>query len=186
MSTRIPTARYDNLQKKCVSDTDLDQSPYGVDPAFKKGSSFYSADNDAAEAARVYPCAASATYTAAGGANPPPFCKELFSAPGVPYAFQSRAADDLEDGFPVFFDVNLSEDNARRWMQYVREAFLIDERARSVSARLVTYNAESLYFGSARVDFQFQDSGSIEVTKDVGAVRVENYRTNAVRRRCRL
>ena len=170
--------RFKTLQSSC-SDLSVDNvNPYGVDPAFKRGSSFYSPDFDAAAAAKLYNCSgkfgSGATYDAVAG-NKAPFCTQLFDDNRVPYAFFPANSKRYTDGYPVFFDINLSKDNAARWLSYLREAFIFDDKTKSVQTQLVTYNAEIRYFGSMMVDFSFNPAGSITVTKDVSAVRVEIY-----------
>jgi len=170
--------RFHTLQTACLDQTVDNVNPYGVDPAFKRGSSFYSPDMDKAEAARLYNCSrdfgAAATYDAATG-NTAPFCTQLFDTNQVPYGFFTADTKRFRNGYPVFLDINLSKDNAARWLRYLRESFLLEDRTKLVHVKLVTYNAEIRYFGSMSVDFSFDPAGSILVSKDVAAVRVEVY-----------
>ena len=78
---------------------------------------------------------AAATYDDAGNARP--FCKELFADTRVPYGFFPADTKRFENGYPVFFDINLSKDNAARWMTYLREAFVLDDRVKSVTVQMV-------------------------------------------------
>jgi hypothetical protein len=48
--------RFKSLQSSCLDQSVDNVSPYGVDPAFKRGSSFYSPDFDEAAAAKLYNC----------------------------------------------------------------------------------------------------------------------------------
>jgi len=68
--TETCDTRFKSLQRSCLDITADDTSPYGVDPAFKRGSSFYSPDYDERAAARLYNCSeevgAAATYDDAG------------------------------------------------------------------------------------------------------------------------
>ena len=116
---------------------------------------------------------ASAAYDVASG-NAAPFCTQLFDDSRVPFGFFTADSKRYTDGYPVFFDINLSKDNAARWLRYLREAFVLDERTKSVQAQLVTYNAEIRYFGSVMVNFNFKPAGSIEITKVGGCVQVES------------
>ena len=174
--------RFKSLQSTCSDLTADNVAPYGVDPAFKRGSSFYSPDYDEKAAAKLYNCSkdfgAGASYDDMN--NQSPFCKQYFDGTSrVPFAFYPGDSKRFTDGYPVFFDINLSKDNAARWLSYLREAFMFDEKTKYVSVQMVTYNAEIRYFGSMVVNFDFRAAGSIEVKKDVNAVRVEIYRTTA-------
>lgn len=171
--------RFNQLQNQCLDQSSDNTAPYGVDPAFTRGSSFYSPDFDANAATKLYNCSAefgaAASYDAAGGNNYSPFCKQLFDQNRIPYGFHPANTQRFTNGYPVFFDINLSKDNAIRWLRYLRESFVFDDKTTSVETQLITYNAEIRYFGSMVVNFFFNPAGSIEVSKDISAVRVELY-----------
>jgi len=73
--------------------------PYGVDPVFKRGTQLFNPDFDDAQEELVqkfYNCSAlpNPTYvistSEAQSNNEPPFCIELFSSQGLPYAFYNH------------------------------------------------------------------------------------------------
>lgn len=82
---------------------------------------------------------------------------------GVPFAFRHRPLAGLGPGFPVWLDINLSQDGAQTWAAWLREGLLLDERSRSLTARMVTYNAELRVFAAVLVSFDFTDGGAIKV-----------------------
>ncbi len=45
--------------------------------------------------------------------NPKPYCAELFNPQKLPYAFHFFPMEAKDDGFPVYFDINLSQEGAQ-------------------------------------------------------------------------
>lgn len=68
-----------------------------------------------------------------------------------------------EPGFPVFLDINLSEQEAQTWNTYLQEGLYIDQHTKQVSAQLMTYNAPLRVFGHFAIKFLFSEGGSIQV-----------------------
>lgn len=71
----------------------------------------------------------------------------------------------LPPGFPVWLDINLSQDGANTWLNWLRDALLLDASARGLTARFVTYNADLAVFASVKVEFDFGAGGSIQVMR---------------------
>lgn len=82
----------------------------------------------------------------------------------VPYAFWHLPLQGAAAGFPVFLDINLSEQGAQTWLSWLQEGLLMDTHTRSLMAHLITYNSELKVFGAVKVHFDFQQGGSIQVT----------------------
>ena len=63
--------------------------------------------------------------------NPEPYCAELYNARELPYGFFSFDLPQLfGEGFPVFFDINLSADEVQTFYQYVEEGLYYDSNTR--------------------------------------------------------
>lgn len=98
---------------------------FGVDPIFKRGTTLYNPDYDDVNGTKVldfYNCSvlSSPTYNVSflnQTVNPAPYCAELYNPQELPYAFHFFPLSGKDDGFPVWFDINLSQDGAqvRRW-----------------------------------------------------------------------
>lgn len=56
------------------------------------------------------------------------------------------------------------QQGARTWNSWVAEGLLLDEHSRGLSARMVTYNPDLRVWSDVEVLFEFQDSGSIDVS----------------------
>lgn len=82
----------------------------------------------------------------------------------LPYAFHHLPLSGLPDGFPIWFDINLSEDGAQTWYNWVQQGLLLDDRTRGLQAQLVTYNPELQVFGDVLLRFEFSDGGTISVS----------------------
>ena len=97
----------------------------------------------------------------------------------MPYGFhaaETPGAPGGDSGFPVFLDINLSEEQAQRWVTYLREGlYLAADRTDVFTAQLVVYNSELRLFGNVVVRFDFGAGGSIEVSKAVQTVDVAPY-----------
>ena len=106
------------------------------------------------------------------------YCKELFNPQGTPYGFRHKNLPGYTGGFPYFFDINLSNEEARRWLDVMIYGLMIDDvKTEKVTAQVVVYNAELGYFGNVMVYFEFTDGGKIQVSHSVNTVRVELYET---------
>ena len=63
--------------------------------------------------------------------NPEPYCAELYNSRELPYGFFSFSLPRLfGDGFPIFFDINLSADDATAFYEYVQEGLYYDSDTR--------------------------------------------------------
>ncbi len=63
--------------------------------------------------------------------NPEPYCAELYNARELPYGFFSFDLPQLfGQGFPVFFDINLSADDVQSFYEYVQEGLYYDSNTR--------------------------------------------------------
>lgn len=63
--------------------------------------------------------------------NPEPYCAELYNARELPYGFFSFDLPQLfGEGFPVFFDINLSADDVASFYEYVEEGLYYDSNTR--------------------------------------------------------
>jgi len=170
--------KYGDLVGECTEG--LTTLPYGVDPVFNLGTSQYELDMDTPETVRqYYNCSEleEAEYTEEGG-NVAPWCLQLYRPTRVPYGFYHRAMTGYEPGFPVLVDINLNQKGAMRLLEYLSEGMYLEARnTKSVKASAVVYNAELRMFCYAMVDFDFRQSGLIQVTTTVDSMRLEPYHT---------
>jgi hypothetical protein len=177
--------RFEAIDRTCSGGRDI--SSYGVDPVFKLGTPMYNPDYDNFETlTKVYNCTEFAnpalgvypTYNTTNGstANQAPFCMELFNPRDIPYGFRHKSIPGFSDGFPYFFDINLSADEAERWLDFMNYGLMIDDvKTEKVTAQIVVYNAELGYFGNVMVFFEFTEGGKIEVSHSVNTIKVELY-----------
>jgi len=188
---KCPSSRFDAIDATCSSGRDVQS--YGVDPVFKLGTPLYVADYDNVETlTKVYNCSSlestldgfSATYNDGSvpgeHGNFPPYCLELFNSRDIPYGFRHKSFPGYDAGFPYFFDINLSADEAQRWIDVMNYGLMIDDvKTEKVTAQIVVYNAELGYFGNVMVFFEFNEGGKVLVTHSVNTVRVEVYESEA-------
>ncbi|KAI8467677.1 MAG: hypothetical protein J3K34DRAFT_480735 [Monoraphidium minutum] len=179
-----PATRFSAIQSTCSGP--LDVSSYGVDPAFKPGTSSFQADLAApgdGPMLAAYDCGGLSGTPTYGGVepatglavNPEPYCAELYNARSVPYGFHHFPLPGAPPGFPVWLDINLSQGGAATWLAWLRDALLLDGSTRGLAARFVTYNAELRVFGAVKVDFDFGTGGTITATPSISALRLELY-----------
>ena len=188
---KCPSSRFDDIDATCSGGRDV--SSYGVDPVFKLGTPLYNADYDNFETiTKVYNCSdfeagldgLVATYNdgsdPAETGNYAPYCAELFNSRDIPYGFRHKALPGYDAGFPYFFDINLSADEAQRWIDVMNYGLMIDDvKTEKVTAQLVVYNAELGYFGNVMVFFEFSEGGKVQVTHSVNTIKVELYDSDA-------
>mmetsp|Transcript_38784 Transcript_38784/g.53872 ORF Transcript_38784/g.53872 Transcript_38784/m.53872 type:complete len:1579 (-) Transcript_38784:245-4981(-) len=175
------TSRFSNIENECIKGLDAGHS-YGVDPVFKLGTTLYDPDLDYEETiTKYYNC----TDLENGGTYPAnstykvPYCAELFNEKLVPYGFHYLSMKSYSQGFPVFFDINLSADRAQAFYLYLEEGHYIEEaESRDVAVQMVTYNAELRTFANIKIRFDFTVAGKIEISHSIQAVRVELYETS--------
>eukprot|EP00887_Chlorella_sp_A99_P002467 scaffold10.g2467.t1 len=197
MGGACPSARFASLDSDCAGD--LATSPFGVDPTFKSGTQSY--DPTLADAATsIYNCSTlpvqtynltappgvSGTSPAASASltNPPPYCAELYSPRSLPWGFSSFALDGFGGtGYPAFADINLSQDGAANWAQYLQDGLFLDAHTRTLLAQVVTYNSQLRVFGSSLLSFEFDTGGNVQVSSRIQTLRVELYVTPTDRAR---
>jgi hypothetical protein len=178
-------SRFAKILNNCASG--VSTVPYGVDPVFVMGSTLFDPDLDNARSLNTfYNCSdipiADQMYNetdpyskSQGLVNEPPYCANLYNMRNVPYGFFHHSLPEKTAGFPIWMDINLSEDQAQYWYTYLEEGLMLDVLTREMTADLVTYNAELRMFSSAFVRFRFTDGGSIAVTYKLHTIRVELY-----------
>lgn len=159
---------------------------YGVDPVFKRGTTSYDPDFDDAAGKQViafYNCTmlAKPTYNVSflnQTVNQRPYCAELYNPQGTPYGYHFFPLEDKADGFPIWFDINLSQGQAQKWFTWLQEGLYLDQNTREMTAEMVTYNAPLRIFAYHRTTFTYNDGGSIKVTHRLNSVQVELYKTD--------
>jgi Polycystin cation channel len=178
-------SRFAKIESSCASGTSV--RAYGVDPVFVMGSSLFDPDLDNAKSLlEHYNCSDLPTETQVYDLPDPysktdalvnraPYCANLYNMRNVPFGFFHYSLADTPDGFPVWFDINLSEDQAQYWYNYLQEGLMLDVLTRQMTVELVTYNAELRMFSSVFVRFRFTDGGAIAVTYKLHTIRVELY-----------
>lgn len=175
--------RFDNIESQCPSG-EPSYAPFGVDSVFKLGTDIYRQELDNVDSiTRYYNCSDPllvpfpATYNLSSTtSNQPPYCKELFNPYNIPYGFKAKNLPGFEDGFPFFFDINLSADVATAWLKYLQNGLFLDAtKTTSLTAMLLTYNGELDHFGLARIDFEFTAGGAIEIGQSTTALRLDMY-----------
>eukprot|EP00238_Polyblepharides_amylifera_P010194 CAMPEP_0196599430 /NCGR_PEP_ID=MMETSP1081-20130531/94852_1 /TAXON_ID=36882 /ORGANISM="Pyramimonas amylifera, Strain CCMP720" /LENGTH=1166 /DNA_ID=CAMNT_0041925201 /DNA_START=11 /DNA_END=3511 /DNA_ORIENTATION=+ len=172
--------RFANIENRCIEDKDAGHS-YGVDPVFKLGTTLYDPDLDYEETiTKYYNC----TDLENGGTYPAnskyvhPYCAELFNEKLVPFGFHVLSLPGYKEGFPAFFDINLSADRAQQFYQYLEEGHYIEKsETQNINVQLVTYNVELRTFANIKILFDFTVAGKIEISNSIEAVRVELYET---------
>ncbi|KAG2499695.1 hypothetical protein HYH03_002630 [Edaphochlamys debaryana] len=183
--TLCPDSKFNKIQKTCTGPRTL--ASYGVDPVFKRGTTLYDPDMEDADYTKVvsiYNCSllSAPTYNVSflnTTVNPPPYCAELFNPQAVPYAFHHFPLRGKPDGFPVWFDINLSQEGAQAWFDYLREGLFLDSNTLRATAEAVTYNAALRIFTYTHLAFTFTDGGSIRVKSRLSTLRVELYDSGA-------
>eukprot|EP00898_Chlorokybus_atmophyticus_P004262 jgi/Chlat1/4837/Chrsp31S04872 len=144
----------------CTAKT-LSLEPYGVDPVFLKASTLYNS-SAVDERTRFY-------------------SDSEVNNRGVPYGFFPSKVKGYEDGFPVFIDINLSQQRAEDMFSYLQDGFFIDIWTKAVVVQFVTYNGDLDYFSSLRLKFAMVKGGFIQVLYSVQTVSVELYKTSIQR-----
>ena len=81
----------------------------------------------------------------------------------IPYGFHHFSLPSATPGFPVWLDINLSQDGAQAWLTWLRDALLLDDTTAGITARVATYNADLRIFALSQVTYEFGAGGSIQV-----------------------
>jgi hypothetical protein len=179
--------RFSKIEHNCAGGVSTDS--YGVDPVFVRGSTLFDPDLDNEKSLLLYYNCSDIPveeqiynrpdpYSKSGSfVNKPPYCANLFNMRNAPLGFHHYSLPGKPDGFPVWIDINLSEDQAQYWFKYLEEGLMLDVLTREVTADLVTYNSELRMFSSVFIRFRLTDGGSIKVTYKLHTLRVELYTT---------
>lgn len=191
--------RFSHIEQECIQGQDPGH-PFGVDPVFKVGTTLYNNDLNTQvdlRASNPKPPPVTAYYNCSCLQNPTywetqyssngkkmdgvepkeTYCRELYSEKLEPYGFAPMdISDEYKNGYPVFFDINLSHDRAQEFYHYVEEGHFIEEsETKDIKVHLVTYNAELRTFANIQILFEFALSGKIEISYSIQPVRVELY-----------
>eukprot|EP00798_Chlamydomonas_sp_ICE-L_P006112 gene6112-2716_t len=167
--TNCSDSKFNQIQQSCTGPTTI--KPFGVDPVFKRGTTLYNPSLDDVNGTIVvkyYNCSQlqDPTYEISfenQSTNQAPYCAELYNQQELPYSFHYFPMEAKTDGFPVWFDINLGEDNAMGWLEYLQQGLYLDVNTKKMTAEIVTYNAPLRIFGYFKVDFVFSEGGSINL-----------------------
>jgi len=142
------------------------KEPFGIDPVFLSTSTLY---NDAiAGLVRNY-------Y--------PNETTKLLNSKGLPYGFfvdQTSglgSAPDYKDDFPIYFDIDFSQQKALQMLQYIRDGFYLDKQTKVLSVRMLTYNPMFDMYTYIRIEWKFQDGGLIRMRYQIQSIDIYKYGT---------
>ena len=178
-------SRFAKIETNCAGG--ISTQAYGVDPVFVMGSTLFDPDLDNERSlVSFYNCSeipedqqvynVPDPYSKSDAVvNKPPYCANLYNMRDVPFGFFPDELNGKTSGFPVWIDINLSEDQAQYWYTYLEEGLMLDTLTREMTVDLVTYNAELRMFSSVFVRFRFTDGGAIAVSYKLHTIRVELY-----------
>jgi len=156
-------------------------NPYGADPAFLKASEkLYQPDLEGEKKC----CQKSAFNSTCL----PPTCGSFYSNAtetgeaelnenGVPYGFRHKALSGYPKGYPVLFDIDFSAKRMEEVVSYMKDGFFLDDFTESVSANLVTYNADLDTYSFMKMGFTLKDTGIITFETEVNMIRADYYTT---------
>lgn len=69
---------------------------------------------------------------------------------GVPYAFWHLPLEDLPPGYPVFLDINLSEEGAQTWLSWLQEGLLVDDHTQGMQVSMTTLTVHGVFHGGCQ------------------------------------
>lgn len=172
--------RFLHIFPYCPSDSE-DTRPFGVDPVFLSTSTMYNEDlegskccQESAWEGKCFPPECGTYYNTTTSKGVP-----SLNARGIPYGFFHEDLDGVKDGFSVFFDINLSEEQALKFVDVIEYGFFLDQLTSQVTTVIGTYNGVLKYFAYFVVTFTYDEGGTIDVEADVQTVSVELYETTS-------
>lgn len=133
---------------------------YGTDPVLLSASSLYSLD--AFKDRNAY-----YNYS-----NP----AEVNQVANAPHGFIHRKFDS-DSGFYAFIDINLSQTQAKQYIQYLVDGFFIDELTDKVDVTFLLYNPYYGHFTLVTTEFEFQPGGTITMAYAVSNFNGTPYQT---------
>eukprot|EP00898_Chlorokybus_atmophyticus_P004153 jgi/Chlat1/4739/Chrsp300S04720 len=156
---------------------EADNNPYGADPVFVRSSKFYieAAARDPQKYYRRVNCKFWYQHIP---------MRVLCCSPGdmskhgVPFGFfPMPAVNKLRPvGFPAVVAIDLNAEEAARFVDYLEDGFFLDQvQTKDLYMHFVTYNVILQLFTSFRVNFGFNDGGSISINPYIVSVSVERY-----------
>lgn len=98
---------------------------------------------------------------------------DISAVTGAPFGFFHRPIMGYAPGFPVYFDIDATEDRSQMVLQYLRDGQFLDERTLSVSVELMAYNPVAFTVYYSRVDLTFT-SADVEVVANTYSVLLED------------
>jgi hypothetical protein len=79
--------------------------------------------------------------------------------------------------YPVLFDINLSEEQATNFLQYMEYSGYIDSSTAAISVSFVVYNSQVEVFMLVSVEFTIEEGGSIKLVPSISSLRADPYST---------
>eukprot|EP00899_Mesostigma_viride_P021272 jgi/Mesvir1/29146/Mv18439-RA.2 len=110
------------------------------------------------------------------------FTPDQLTDQDVPFAFFPLHHHG-RDIFPIFIDISKSHEEAKMWVEYLREASFLDVATEDVQVEFVTYNGILKHFGHVSIDFRRQPGGVVVITSTVETFSLDMYNTPAERMR---
>ena len=181
--------------------------PYGLDPVFmpvqsgtaeeslydasvtSRKDQFYGKGDSVGDAKSDYKDAAKLLSTSMeclasqGSAGKNPYINPLNS---IPYAFHhtdSYLDDDfyemsgISPGYFVYFDTQLTTNQAKRSLTFMKNGFFLDELTSSVKFDFMTFNGETNLFAHVNVEIEIDGSGTINMGYSVVGFQSSYYMT---------
>ena len=153
-----PHERFKDLSNECPSATEMLQEPFGYDAQFLPASKLYSTAV-VAEKNLIFQKSS-----------------KLDPSNGLPFGFHYYEFSSTAGGYPIFFDININQAKAMRYVTFMEDGGFIDEATEEVKMYLMTYNAPTGMFGALIVTFEFTSTGFVNVGVNVQSASVQPYR----------
>jgi len=139
---------------------DESTASYGVDPVLLSTSSLYSVD--VFKDRRTY-----YNYSNPAEVNP---------TTGSPHGFIHRTFT-RDSGFFAFMDINLSQTQAKAYIQYLVDGFFMDDLTQMVEVTMLLYNPFYGHFTLCTTEFEFEPGGKISMSYQVKNFNGSPYQT---------
>jgi len=172
---------FDGIYPECADMSKENTNSYGSDPVFVTSSALY--HQKSGKKYRDATCLGQSFCLTSEAIN---FKHKYYDvndskivdkeADDRPFGFQHLENKGLDfSGFPIYFDVNLNQERAKRWTNYINDGFYVDSLTKTVSVTGLCYNGRLGLFALVETTFNFNEAGMISVDNFLQTFKVNMY-----------
>ena len=108
---------------------------------------------------------------------------QIDSTRKIPYGFHHmdnfiNRKSKRDDGFMIFFDINLNAAQAQKYLDYMKEGFFLDDKTNTVKVHSLVFNEDIETFMLVKNTLTWRKEGNIRMQTTATAFKLDDYQTD--------